>query len=219
VFASLFMDIVVLTVAGLGFLFLLLSFARLRKRRLLSAGGHGFTGGLLLAIAFALGAVAINLHTYQRLTHEQPVATLAFKRVAPQQFNATVHLPSGERQAFIMNGDEWQLDARVLKWEGLAVLLGLDTRFRLERLSGRYRSITLERTAPRSVYRLSAEPGLDIWTLAQRHERWLPWMDATYGSATYLPMSDKARYVVHLAPSGLIGRALNGNARRAIRRW
>lgn len=213
------MNIVVLTIAALGLLFWLLSVKRLRRRRLLSASGHGLTGGFLLAIAAALGAVALNLHTYQRLTHEQPVAELAFERVAPDRFRATLNYPSGKRDSYTLSGDEWQLDARILKWKGLATLVGLDTQFRLERLSGRYRSIRRERKAPRTVHPLAANAGLDLWGLAQRYKRWMPWVDATYGAATYLPMADKASYGVHVTTSGLVGRPLNKDAHTAIERW
>ena len=45
-----------------------------------------------------------------------------------------------------------------------------------------------------------------MWALAQAQPRWLPFVDAIYGSATYLPMADGARYEVTLGQSGLIAR-------------
>jgi hypothetical protein len=213
------MNIVVLSLAILGLLFWLLSLRRLRNRKWFSAGGHGLTGGILLTIAAVLGAVAVNLHTYRRLTHEEPVAELSFERLAPHRFQATLKFPSGERDIFVLTGDEWQLDARILKWQGLATLLGLDTQFRLERLSGRFRNIERERDGPHTVYPLSPHAGVDLWGLAQRHKRWLPWIDATYGAATFLPMADQATYGVHVTTTGLIGRPLGANARSAIKRW
>ena len=41
------------------------------------------------------------------------------------------------------------------------------------------------------------------------HPRWLPFVDAVYGSATYMPMADGARYQVSITQSGLIARPLN----------
>jgi hypothetical protein len=154
------MRTVALTIGLAGLLFWLLSLARLRKRRLLSAGSHGITGSLLLAIAAAVGAVALNLHTYQRLTYEQPVAELAFERLAPHRFRATLdypYYPSGARRVLLMNGDDWQLDARILKWKGLATLLGLNMEYRLERLSGRFRDLQRAHTGPYSVYALNKD--------------------------------------------------------------
>ena len=47
----------------------------------------------------------------------------------------------------------------------------------------------------------------------------LPVLDALYGSATFVPMSDGALFEVSLANSGLIARPLNERAQSAIERW
>ncbi len=121
---------------------------------------------------------------------------------------------------FDIGGDEWQMDARVLKWKGSALLLGSDTLYRLDRLSGRYRDIAQERTQQRSVYSLVEKGmGLDIWPLMQRYSRWVPWVDAVYGNAAYMPMADGARFVVSVGASGLVARPGNSDAERAVRQW
>lgn len=135
-------DAIVLLIAIFGLLLLALACQRLFRARFIAAAGSGFTGALLLAIAGLLFVVSVNLHTYNRLTHEQPVAEIVFEARGPQRYRATLaQVPSGEMQMFMLAGDEWQLDARVLKWKGWANLLGLDAQYRLERVSGRYRAI------------------------------------------------------------------------------
>ena len=172
----------------------------------------------LLALAGLGVAVALNLRTYARLTHEEPVAELSFEARAPQRYRATLTtVPDLQKRSFELAGDDWQLDARVLKWRGWATLLGLDARYRLERVSGRYRDIEQERTAPRSVYALGEEPTFDLWSLASQYPDWLPFVDAVYGSATYLPMAEGATYEVSLTQSGLIARPQNAAARAANR--
>jgi hypothetical protein len=164
--------------------------------------------------------VAINLYTYSRLTYEAPIADLIFKATGPQRFQVTlIRAPSGDMQVFAVTGDEWQLDARVLKWRGWATLLGLDTQYRLERLSGRYLDIDHERTGPRSVFRLSDNPKIDILAWSIDHPRWVPFVDSVYGSATYLPMADGARYRVTLSQSGMLARPMNATATSAVERW
>jgi hypothetical protein len=183
---------------------------RLIRARLLTGIGSLCLSLVILATSGLIFVVGTNLHTYARLTYETALAELVFERASPQRFRATItRIPSGDRQTFMVNGDEWQLDARVLKWRGWANLLGLDAQFRFERLSGRYRNIEQERTAPRSVYALSDNPGIDLWAWAQDHPDWLPFVDSIYGSATYLPMADAARYRVSLTQSGLIARPVN----------
>lgn len=203
-----------------GLLFLLLAAARLRRRRLLAAGGHGLAGGCLLALGAVSGAVALNLHTYQRLTHEQEAAVLEFHELGTQHFEARLRLAGGTAsRRFELRGDEWQLDARLLKWQGWANLLGLDSRYRLERLGGRYADVEQERARPRSVYPLARSPGLDLWQVARRYQGWLPWVDASYGSAAYLPMADGARFEVRVSQSGLVARPLNPEGERAVQGW
>ncbi|HQU14523.1 MAG: hypothetical protein B7Z66_02655 [Chromatiales bacterium 21-64-14] len=202
-----------------GLLLLYLGGRGLRRRRLLLGGLAGAGGLATLAAAGLLMALAVNLYTYQRLTAEQPVAELAFSRLGPQHYRVRLVRPGVPPANFELEGDQWQLDARILKWRGVAVLLGLDTRYRLERLSGRYASLVQARDGFHSVYDLAPAGGLDPWSLARRYERWLPWVDAYYGSATYLPMADGAVYTVSVTTSGLLARAQNRPARRAVEGW
>ncbi len=202
---------------------LVLSFtavARLRRRRVLAAGGHSLFSITLLAVGLALAAMGLNLHTYQRLTHERDVAEVEFTQLGPQSFSVRIHYPdAGRYDELQLQGDAWQIDARMLKWRGPAILAGLDSGYRLERISGRYEDIEAERNRPRSVHQLSENPGLDLWSLTRRYERWLPWVDARYGYATYVPMRDGAVYRVSVSQSGLIARAGNTSASQALDNW
>lgn len=203
-----------------GLLLLGLACQRLYRLRFIAAGSSALGGLALLAIAVTLFVVSLNLHTYARLTHEQPVAEIVFEARGPQRYRATLaEVPSGEMQLFALAGDEWQLDARVLKWRGWANLLGFDAQYRLERIGGRYQDIEKERHDERTVYPLSENPGLDLWMLATRHPRWLPFVDAVYGSATYMPMADGARYEISITQSGLIARPMNPAAEAAAGKW
>lgn len=170
---------------------------------------------VLAAVAVALATVvAINLRSYARLTYEQPVAEIEFQARAPQRFVAVLtRLPNGESQSFELAGDQWQVDARVLKWQGWANLIGLDAQYRLDRVSGRYLDIEQEKTAPRSVYELYVPPAIDLWAFAEAHPSWFPFVDGMYGSATFLPMAEGAQYEVTLTQSGLIARPKNDVAR------
>jgi len=211
-------DAIASVIAIFGLLLVALACQRLARARFLSAGGSALGGLLLLAVAAAIFIVSLNLHTYARLTYEQPVAEIVFEARSPQRYRATLtQVPSGEMQMFMLAGDEWQLDARVLKWRGWANLLGLDAQYRLERVSGRYRDIDQERTGERTVYALSENPVVDLWVLSTQYPKWLSFVDAVYGSATYLPMADGARYEVKMTQSGLIARPVNEAANTAAR--
>ena len=208
-------DAIALVIAIFGLLLLALACQRLYRARFLAAAGSGLGGALLLSLAALTFVVSLNFHTYARLTHEQPVAEIVFEARGPQRYRATLtRMPNGEMQVFVLAGDEWQLDARVLKWKGWANLVGLDAQYRLERVGGRYRDIEQERHGERTVYELSENTGVDLWELSTRYPRWMPFVDAVYGSAAYLPMADGARYEVKISQSGLIARPINAAAEK-----
>jgi len=213
-------ELLAIACALLGFVALLATLRRLYRVQLFAATRSGVLAALLVAGAGLLFSFSLTLHTYARLTWEEPVAHLSFVELGPQLYTATlVRAPSSDVETFALNGDEWQLDARVLKWRGVANVLGLDARYRLERLGGRYIDVEQEKSATRSVYGLGEAPALDLWLLARAYPRWLPFVDAVYGSAAYLPMADGARYQVTISQSGLIARPTNDAAQAAVGAW
>jgi hypothetical protein len=215
---TIWVKVAIVVFALLGVSLFILGIQRLWRRRVFPGCLEGLVGLLLLAIAALMAAISINLFTYDRLTHESIVAEINFHEIGPQHFGAVVKLKN--KDAILdLRGDEWQMDARVLKWRGIAILIGFDTLYRLDRLSGRYRDITQERTEKRTVYSLSEEEGLDLWTIARRYARWIPWVDALYGSATYMPMVGGASYTVSVSSTGLLARPSNEIARKAVSEW
>jgi len=205
--------------ALLGLLFFFAAVRRLRRRRLMGGMAHGAAALVLILAAACAALVGANLRSYQRLSYEQPAGELQFARVGDREFNATLTYPNGERANFALHGDEWQVDARVLKWRAFANLVGFDAAYRLERISGRYTRVEDERTLSRTVYDLNAPGRIDPWELVHRYRSWLPWMDALYGSATFLPMADGALYEIKVSQSGLVARPLNQAAREAVGSW
>ena len=122
-----------------------------------------------LALGFLLLSVAMNLYTYQRLGHERSIVRIVFEKTAPQRYLATLtRLDISSTVQYELLGDEWQLDARMLKWHSLANLFGLDALYRLERLSGRYHDVRDETGKPRSVYALHAQDPVDYWILMKK---------------------------------------------------
>ena len=76
---------------------------------------------------------------------------------------------------------------------------------------------TQERSTMRSVVALDDSMLPDLWTLKRRFPQWLPWIDADYGSAAYLPLVDGGNYVVTLAAAGgLIARPADDATARRI---
>jgi hypothetical protein len=204
----------------IGVLLCLLGILKLTRRLLMSSVRYEITGIVLLSTAAMLFLVSSNIYTYERLVYEQPIASISFHQMSPQHYGVQLEdLSSGESWFYELRGDEWQLDAQILTWKGFANLLGLDSHYRLHRLSGRYTDIEQERTAPHTVHGLSAEQRIDLWSYANEYRNWLSMVDATYGSAVFLPMDDTARYNISISRNGLVARPDNAVAREAVTNW
>ena len=213
-------------IALAGVAFMVTGLRRLFQRRFLKAAGLEFSGLFFMLLASSSFLLASNLYTYQRLTYEQAVAEITFRQLGEQEFRTDIKsLDSGFQQVVDLKGDEWQLDSQVLTWKGIATLFGLDANYRLHRISGRYLDIEEEQNQPRSVYSLLKKPALledekfDLWQFAHKYQDWLQWVDAAYGSAVYLPMTDGARYKVAISRTGMIARPDNAEARKAVSQW
>lgn len=204
--------------------FLGFGWSAIRRRSHYRALG-GFTGGLLmLAAAGAALLVGFDVQTYYRLTYEQPVATVDLHQAGNKIFDVTIDQPAASGSAaqsenYRVAGDEWRIEARVLKWKPWANMLGLNARYRLNRLAGEYADATAERDGEHSVYDLH-RPGDDnaVSRLSRRLDR-AQIIDTVYGSATLMPMADNARYEVWMTQSGLLARPANDQAAQAVGNW
>jgi hypothetical protein len=187
-------------------------------------GGRGVLGGaVFIAIAGLVSLLGLNIQTYARLTYERPVATIDVRQDGPQLYTATLTQPpndadaDGSTKEYQLHGDEWRIEARVLKWKPWANVLGLDSQYRLDRLSGRYTDTQQELSAERSAYDIRPErsTGIDLWSAARKASEYAPVVDTLYGSGAYMPMANGARYEVRITQNGLIARPLNETAAEA----
>ena len=207
--------VLALLICGAGWRFV----HQLKRRRLVSSMLWSVQGLLWLLCFVTLLLVYSNLHTYQRLTHEQTVADVYVRLLEPGQFQLSLVYADREREPeyFELAGDDWQIDARILKWKGWANLIGLDSFYKLERLSGRYQDIEMARSRPPSVYDLTGPPrGLDLWQLKRLLRERLAFVDSLFGQGVFMPMVDGAHYRVSVGQSGLVTRPINETARRAV---
>lgn len=217
--ATFWLDIGVVLAALLSLALLANGMRHLRHRRRIRGAFHGLGGIMVGCVATIVMLVGINLLTYAHFTEEQPVATVSFRRLAPQRYAVTLVRRDGRAVHATLAGDEWELDARIIKWKGIATVIGFKPLYRLQRLSGRYARIGDEISRPPTAVALASEPGLNFWKLAHREAAWLPLVDAAYGTATYLPMRGGAEFHVSLSVTGLLARPANAAARKAVQAW
>lgn len=212
------LQLVVALLALLTFWILLRAGRHLRHRRFGRAVTRGFGGIVLGGLTALILLLGLNILTYARFTAETPVAEIRFTSIGPQHYAVTLTPAKGHGRQVQLDGDDWQLDARVIKWKGIGTLLGLPPLYRLERLSGRYENLQQAQHQTPSVVGLSSDPGIAL-TEIDHVAPWLPLVDARYGSATFLPMANGAVYRVSLSNTGLLARPANAAARSAVSRW
>jgi len=207
----------ILTLTGV--LFLGSMVRHMRRGRLLRACGSATACAATAGLGTAGILIFISYLGYERLTAEQLVGVIEFSQAAPEEYTARLMIDGQLDRMLTLRGDEWQLDARVVTWEPPATILGLEPVYQLERLSGRYSSVDRERSEPRTVHGLAEERPLDLWSLARKFPKMTPGVDAFYGTATYLPMADGARFRVTMSRDALIARPINDAARNAVGDW
>jgi len=165
----------------------------------------GFAG-LIGAVLGSVLLVGSNLWTYSRLTHEADIGTISFQVLGPERYQVVFVDASGDARRFELAGDEWQLDTRIIKWTSWVNLLGRDTLYQLDRISGRYVDARRARAEPPSLVDLRGSPWLDLWDLAREYPQALSMIDAQYGSSVFLPMQDGATYRVSMSNTGVLAR-------------
>jgi hypothetical protein len=175
-------------------------------------GGRGvLTGGSLLAIGAVASLLGLNIQTYNRLSYERPVATVTLTAApdASRTYVATVTEMGDEgqpvsTQTYTLEGDQWQMDARVITWKPWANVVGLDSQYELQRIWGR--DVTSGPTATAEGQLMVVErEGLDFMAIAEGLGRFSPVSaeERQYGSAVFMPMADGAEYEVRITQEGL----------------
>lgn len=205
--------------ALLAFYFLIRTGRCLRRRRILRASSSGISCIASAGVAALGGMVLLSYFSYSRLVDEQLVSRISFSRLSPDEYQARLMIAGETDRFFVLRGDEWQLDARIVTWKAPMTVLGLDPIFKLDRLSGRYTDIDREQSEIRTVHALAASVPTDLWQFAQRFPFLTPGVDAHYGTATYVPMADGARFDVSLSRDALIARPANDKASDAVGAW
>lgn len=188
---------------------------RLFKLKPFSGGFRLLFGVGFLGAAGVVALVGLNLQTYKRLTFERPVAIMSFTATdTPEQFSVNMVLPGGEQDVYQLAGDEWELNARVVKFKAFSNMLGFDSVYKLDRLYGRYEDVA--RASETNAHSLSTNPGLDVVSLAIDNGGQFGVEDARYGSAVYNPMRDGLSFIVCMTQTGLIARPNNQAAAEVV---
>jgi hypothetical protein len=200
------LSLIAACLALVGLISLFAGIRALGRRRVLRFTMRTLFGLLLVVSGLFLATLGVATRGYQALTREVVAATVTVRPGADQQFTADVTFPDGRQATFALAGDQIYVDAHILKWKPLANLLGFHTAYELDRVAGRYRELTQERSAPRTVFSLAEDKPANIFHLRQRYAVLSPLLDVEYGSATFVPANRPAKYEVRVSTTGLLVR-------------
>lgn len=200
-------DILLITIACFALLSLMLfiaTVAALRQRKLYSSAVRFLLTLLALTSAGLLGMIVVATEGYRALTHEEIAAVVTTEPVGKKRFTAHFRFSDGREASYSLTGDALYVDAHILKWKPIANFLGLHTAYELDRVAGRYMDLKEERDGARTVFLLSRDKPVNMFTLRQRYALLRPLLDAEYGSASFFNADKPARFELRVSTTGLL---------------
>ncbi|MEH6649840.1 MAG: hypothetical protein V7707_07445 [Motiliproteus sp.] len=147
-------------------------------------------------------------YIYNVFNKETPIAKLEFTTTSYK--NHTAYLSSGElcsTKEFKIFGDQAQIDASFIKPKGWAVAMGFESKYRLDRLSGRYTSTKEQNKMPKHSYNLSSEIFFDIFSNQKLNGESSLLIDSQYGSSIYIDIDPKLTYIIYRTEDALIAKS------------
>ena len=184
--------------------FFIAALAALRKKNLFSSVFRLLFALLALSSAGLFGMIVMATEGYRALTHEDVAAVVKTEPVGAKSFTAHFRFPDGREASYTLAGDALYVDAYILKWKPIVNILGLHTAYELDRVAGRYMDLKEERESIRTVFLLSRDKPLNMFTLRQRYSLLGPLLDAEYGSASFINSGKLAHFEIRVSTSGLL---------------
>ncbi len=167
-----------------------------------------------------LAVVGLDLTTYRQLTAQEQVMKVVVDELEEGRFNVKLISDSISRE-FELEGDQWQIDFRLIRFSPMVSITGLSYLYQPSRLSNRYVAIEDQRNKPLHFYSLRDEPAVsvDFWEFFRNYSDGLPLIDTTFGSSVFMPLSDNAEYEILIGFSGLVVKALSEEGKTAVQNW
>jgi hypothetical protein len=185
-------------------LFLILTVAAARKKRILGSLATLLCTLLCLSLAALSGTIAVATQGYRALTHEEIAAVVNVEPAGEKKIIAHFKFADGRQASYDLAGDSVYVDAHILKWKPVANTFGLHTFYELDRVSGRYMNIEDELSGERTLYPISRDKPLDIFNLRRIYPFFSPLLDCRYGSAAFINADGPATLEIRVSTTGLL---------------
>lgn len=166
---------------------------------------------LCLGVGLLTGGLWLALRSFEAFARTTVVAQVQCKWVGPKEFDLTLTPVRGGLAGAVrtvrLRGDQWAVSGGIVKWHPWLTALGVPSYHKLTRISGRYAKTADEVAAAPTAVALSEEPDA-VWWWLYRFDPWLPFVDATYGSAAFIYVNPTLIGEVSVAPSGYLIRQI-----------
>jgi hypothetical protein len=149
------------------------------------------------------------LRSYHAFTYERPVSEIICEpldeagkasRITLIQYNPRIS------SQFLVRGDQWVIEGDILKWDDWLHFLGLETRYRLTRLRGRYIMTEQETHETPTVYPLVRDENDPFWRYLYEYGQRMPFISTVYGSAVFQFAAGRKSYLLYVSSSGFVVR-------------
>lgn len=157
--------------------------------------------------------ITAPFYVYRVFDADDPIARLTFEQVGERRYIAQLRRHDFcQPRSYLLQGDQWQLDASFVKWKGLGVMLGLQSRYRLDRLTGRYGRVEEQNREAHLAHQLSPRLLFDVFQEDGADDVLLPgfWAflrDTQFGSSVYMPIDTEHVFTVYRTEDALIARS------------
>ncbi|MGD8780251.1 MAG: hypothetical protein PVH88_14950 [Ignavibacteria bacterium] len=195
--------------AALTFVFLGTTFIAVKRKKIFGATLNMVTLLLMVSLTLLCAALSISLQGYNALTREELAAEVQIEPMGNQKFAASFTFADSSIARYIISGDEFYIDAHILKWHPVANIFGLHTLYQLDRVGGRYKKLFDEQSKERSIYSLSRNQYFDLFDLRKDYEFLSSFVDAEYGSGTFVNVKRVSKLNVMVSTTGLLIRKVN----------
>ncbi|MBN2439630.1 MAG: hypothetical protein JXL20_13640 [Deltaproteobacteria bacterium] len=196
--------ILIACTALLSLIFFIATVSALRKKKIFSSAFRFLLTLLALSSAGLLGMIVIATAGYRALTYEETAAVVKTEPTGEKGFTAHFLFSDGHEALYRLAGDALYVDAHILKWKPIVNILGLHTAYELDRVAGRYMDLKEEREKIRTVFLLSRNKPMNMFTLRQRYSLLSPLLDAEYGSASFINLDKPAYFEIRVSTTGLL---------------
>ncbi len=158
----------------------------------------------ILGIVLVIFWLVASFRIYQAFNKEELFASVTCQKSHEPSFDYIIFykaITQKEPIAFGIKGNQWRLEGLVIKWKGLVNILGIHTWHKPVRLSGRFSNLPKMKDYISTEYILNN--GEDsFWKVIYKVSKFSPFIEAAYGSGTFIPCKEGVIYKIYATTSG-----------------